>query len=352
MNPQPNFENRTIYECDNLDVMRGINSETIQLIATDPPFQKGKRFDGAEGSLAGDSSFNDTWDFDNVVYEEWLEAISLVPSAYNFIVACRTIYGDDMAGYLCWLGVRLMEMHRILREDGSIYLHIDHTAHAYVKVLMDAIFGGHNFRNDIVWVYPPGGKPPKRGFHRKHDNILFYSKGDNPVFNRLYGDIPDSTLKTYNRIDSKGRKYKMYRNRRTYLDDIGGRPVPDWWDDIPSFGVAVSSKERTGFPTQKPRALYERMIEASTNAGDVVFDPCYGSGTTLLAAEKLGRRWIGSDILPATRAEVKTALDRFQLSYAGCCQQALISFGDVIFTMVPPARSDEVDSDVPLRLVV
>jgi hypothetical protein len=162
-----------------------------------------------------------------------------------------------------------MEMHRVLREDGSLYLHIDHTAHAWVKTLLDSIFGRQRFVNEIVWCYALGGSS-RTTWSRKHDSILFYAKGD-----KYYFDKP-TTPASSNRM--KGQDKGML----------------DWWTDIPSLNNMA--KERMGYPTQKPVALYERIIRASSREGDFVLDPFCGCATTPIAAERSGRQWIGMDI--------------------------------------------------------
>ena len=150
----PNFKNRTLYHGDNLDFLRGMNSETVHLIATDPPFKKGRDFHATPNSLAAGAQFQDRWSWREDIQGDWLsDIIKDHPEVWSVITTAKAVYGDDMAAYLCWLGVRLLEMWRILRSDGSLYLHIDHTAHAYVKTLLDAVFGYKNFRNEIVWCY-------------------------------------------------------------------------------------------------------------------------------------------------------------------------------------------------------
>ncbi|MXX52010.1 MAG: site-specific DNA-methyltransferase, partial [Chloroflexi bacterium] len=172
---EPNFKNRTLYHGDNLEFLRGMNSETVHLIATDPPFNKNRDFHATPDSLASGARFKDRWSWDKDVHEEWTDSIQDDwPAVWEVIGTARATYGDDMGAFLCWLGVRLLEMQRVLREDGSIYLHIDHTAHAYVKCVMDAIFGAKNFRNEIVWCYR--GMPSKaKRWQQKHDIILFGS---------------------------------------------------------------------------------------------------------------------------------------------------------------------------------
>ena len=155
-----NFQNRTLYHGDNLDFLRGMNSETVHLIATDPPFNKSRDFHATPDSLARGASFQDRWSWRDDIHDEWLLTIQRDhPDVWSVINTAKRVYGDDMGAFLCFMGVRLLEMHRVLREDGSLYLHIDHTAHAYVKALLDAIFGHRNFRNEIVWGYR--GMPSK-----------------------------------------------------------------------------------------------------------------------------------------------------------------------------------------------
>ena len=303
---EPNFQNRTLYHGDNLDFLRGMNSETVHLIATDPPFKKGKDFHATPDSLAAGARFRDRWSWERDVHVEWTDSIKDDwPAVWEVIDAARAAYGDDMGAFLCWLGVRLMEMHRVLRPDGSIYLHIDHTAHAYVKCLMDAIFGWKNFRNEIIWCYSHGGKSAKY-FGKKHDTILFYSKSGTWTFNAKDVRIPMKSGKSSfgGRLetDDDGRRYRLVYGTKNakgethyykyYLDE--GKLPEDYWTDINSLQSGVA--ERTGYPTQKPLALYRRIIEASSNEGDFVLDPFCGCATTPVAAERQKRRWVGMDI--------------------------------------------------------
>ena len=185
------------------------------------------------------------------------------------IQGSRQSYGDDMGAFLCFMAVRLLEMWRILRNDGSIYLHCDPTASHYLKELMDSIFGRENFRNEIIWCYALGGSS-KKMWSKKHDNILFYSKTEDYYFKK-------PSIKATSQL-MKGQKKGML----------------DWWVDIPSLNNMA--KERTGYPTQKPLELYERILKASSNKNDIVLDPFCGCATTCVAAEKLNRQWIGIDI--------------------------------------------------------
>ena len=353
---EPNFQNRTLYHGDNLDFLRGMNSETVHLIATDPPFNKNRDFHATPDSLAAGARFQDRWSWERDVHEEWTDnIIDDWPAVWEVITAARAAYGDDMGAFLCWLGVRLMEMHRVLREDGSLYLHIDHTAHAYVKCMLDAIFGRKSFRNEIVWCYT-GPSNTKRWFPRKHDTILFYAKSRNQTFNRDDVRIPYDfeTLARRGRIEGKRSiisasvKTKGRRSETDVKSEFGHGKVPeDWWPGIP---VLTNQRERTGYPTQKPLALYRRIIEASSNEGDIVLDPFCGCATTPVAAEQLKRQWVGMDIWDGARDIV---LQRLQDEWLFTPDEA----GSRMFPHVvhvetePPQRTDDNEPVAPtLRL--
>ena len=281
----PNFQNRTLFQGDNLPHLQGINSETVDLIATDPPFNKSKDFHATPNSLAAGAKFQDRWSWKDDVQLQWLLKIEKdEPEVSAAINAAKAIYGDDMGAFLCWLGVRLMECHRILKPTGSLYLHVDHTAHAYAKVLMDGIFGRDNFRNEIVWWYKNASRGKKR-FANAHDTILWYSK--NPTSYRFNRDdvlVPFESGMTEWRYAKGGQAGKEPPKGKT----------PD--DVILMPSLNTMDKERTGYPTQKPLALYERIIKASSNEGDFVLDPFCGCATTPVAAEGLDRQWIGMDL--------------------------------------------------------
>ena len=241
-----------LFQGDNLEILHNMPGGSVDLICTDPPFNTGKDW----------GAFDDRWE-------------------------------GGLDGYLKFMEARAVEMRRVLKDTGSLYLHCDPTASHYLKVMLDGVFGIDNFRNEIIWTYPPYGLPPKVGFHRRHDAILFYAY-DNSVFQREYKPKKDSNMSRYNRKDENGRCYMERKGIRSYWDKNRGCPVPDYWVDINE--AHRSSIERNGYPTQKPVALYERMIQASSNQHDIVLDPFAGSGTTLDAAESLGRHWIGIDI--------------------------------------------------------
>ena len=214
-------------------------------------------------------------------------------------------------GYLEYMRPRLAECKRVLKPTGALYLHCDTTASHYLKVLLDTIFGLDKFRNEIVWCYAPGGRAPKRSYHRKHDVIFYYASEDG-FWNAPYGPMDENTRSIYRKVDEYGRRYYEIAGRRSYLDNIPGRPVPDWWDDIHSKGTSYSSKEWVDYPTQKPLALLKRIIRASSEEDDVVLDPFCGSGTTLVAAKMLGREYVGMDVNPAAvaLAEQRLSADR------------------------------------------
>ena len=317
--------NRTLVISDNLPALRAMPDDCVDLIYLDPPFNsgadylnpiglpeaeaRGLQYDlkmpvpGAnEPYQAGfrdqfhmnefnkDGTPNDNWK------PEWVREISrVIPSLPPIIAAAGHSHSSSMQGYVTFMAIRLVEMRRVLKPTGSIYLHCDPTASHYLKGIMDSVFDKANFRNEIVWGYPPGGRAPKYGFHQKHDVLLYYSKGGAPTFHHQYKPLSDYQISKFTKEDADGRRYKEYRRRtRTYLDEVPGSPVPSWWTDVPSLGQTIS-KERTGYPTQKPLALLERIILASSNPGDVVLDPFCGCATTPIAAEGLKRRWIGMD---------------------------------------------------------
>ena len=289
------IRNRTIFTGDNLHVLRGMNSDTVDLIYLDPPFNSNKMWSAPIGSEGAVAAFRDTWTLSDVDLAWHDQLRSDHPVLHNIILAAREARGDGTMSYLIYMGMRLLEMRRVLKDTGSIYLHCDQTESHSLKLVLDAIFGKKNFRNELVWCYPPAGRAPRRAFHRKHDIILYYADEHSGVWNPPYGEMTESTKAAYSSVDDKGRRYSKAHGGITYLDDIPGRPVPSWWDDIPS-GSHMSKKEKVGYPTQKPLALLERIIKASSDPGDVVLDPFAGCATAAIAAEKLERRWVGIDI--------------------------------------------------------
>jgi len=297
----PNWKNRTLFHGDNLKFLRAMNSESVDLIATDPPFNKGRDFHATPDSFASGAKFQDRWSWERDVHSTWVDQIKDdFPAVWEVIDAANAVYmkktkknllrprdevGSDMGAFLCFMAVRLLEMRRVLKPTGSIYLHCDHTASHYLKTLMDAVFDRNNFRNEVIWCYKSGGASPTRHFSKKHDTLLWYSKSDRYTFNA-------QKEKSYN------RDFKPYRFRgvEEFEDEIGWYTMvgmKDYWNiDM----VGRTSSERIEYPTQKPIQLYERIIKASSDEGDIVCDPFAGCATTLIAAERLKRRWVGMDI--------------------------------------------------------
>ena len=277
---EQNFENRTFCHGENLDFLRGLNSETIDLIATDPPFQKGPDFGTTPDSIDSKSKFKNRWiwnihDLDGTdVREAWIDQIvDNQPNVNKIIEAARVGWGNDAAAYLCYMSIRLLEMHRVLKKSGSMYLHCNSEISHYLKLVMDVIFGNRNFRNEIVWDYGLDrfSKKPSRNLNISYDTILFYVKGSSYPF-----EFPDQYV---NLSRSKRGRFERFPDRDGL--DISG----DVWN--------LFSSRKT---LQRPLAIYKRMIETSTKPGDVVLDPFSGYGTTLVASELLDRQWIGMDL--------------------------------------------------------
>ena len=314
---------------DSLTMLNYMDSESVDLVATDPPFNKGKGFSTES------YGFNDKWEWDQRYYDMLNGNIKLL------VDFTRAVAGDDMGAFLSWLGARLLECHRVLKPTGSLYLHCDYTSQAYIKLLLDTIFGSKNFRNEIVWHRTKGAKSATRNFGNNTDTILRYSKSSDFVFNIVYEQLSSKVMvKKFNRVDDEGRKfrtdhitvndglqnggskyeYKGYNPKRGWrvnraklekMDSEGrlywsgtGKPYRKYFmdeykgqtpDNLWVIPIA-KALERSGYPTQKPVALYERIIAASSNEGDIVLDPFCGSGTTLVAAKRLNRDYIGIDI--------------------------------------------------------
>ena len=330
--PDRNFQNRTLYHGDNLEFLRGMNSETVHLIATDPPFNKNRDFHATPDSLAAGARFKDRWRWDEDVHESWTDSIKDDWPAVGAVIAgARLAYGDDMGAFLCWMGVRLMEMQRILRPDGSIYLHCDHTAHAWLKCLMDAVFGRDNFRNEVVWGYRTQGVA-MRWWPRKHDTLLFYTKSDAWTFH------PQMERQIY----SKPFRHTKQDEEGNYYVDTYRRDI---WDHDETRPRISQSPERTGFPTQKPLALYERIIEASSNEGDVVLDPFCGCATTPVAAERLKRQWVGMDIWDGALDVVKLRMERDTILRADASNH--VALPQIHYHRTPPRRTDDNELAAP-----
>lgn len=265
---KPNFKSRTVYLRDNIDILRSMNSECVDLIYLDPPFNKKKQFTAPIGSAAEGASFLDLFGEEDIK-GEWVEEFRQenyeLHSFLNGVKGMRNAYNYC---YLVYMAVRIVECHRILKKTGSLYLHCDPTMNWGLRAVLDCIFGDNNFRNDIVWKYGLGGSS-KRMYSRKHDIIFFYTKSAKYHFEK---PLMESTS-------------GMMRGKKKGLIDV--------WD-IPA--INNMAKERTGWPTQKPLALLKRIVKASSKSGDLVLDPFCGCVTTCIAAELLEREWVGIDV--------------------------------------------------------
>jgi site-specific DNA-methyltransferase (adenine-specific) len=292
MSVKPKFKN-TLYINDNLYILLGFNSESVDLIYLDPPFNSKRMYSAPVGSLAAGASFKDMWTWQDV--DEYnLEAIAVqMPELKQFIECVGNIHSKPMMAYLTYMAQRIIEMHRVLKTTGSLYLHCDPTASHYLKILLDILFGKNNFRNEIAWCYRGGGVP-RKDFGKKHDIILRYSKNEKYTFNVNDVRIPYSE----DVLNSKPSRYdKSYRSSGVYegyKPNPSGKHPEDWWQIQPL--MPSDKKERTGYPTQKPLALINQIVKASSNKNEIVLDPFCGCATTCVAAERLGRKWIGIDI--------------------------------------------------------
>ena len=319
--------NRTIFTGDNLPVLRGINTASVDLVYLDPPFNSKKAWAAPIGSKAAGAAFKDTWTLSDVdeVWHDQLRAVN--PRLHDVILAARAAGGDSTMSYLLMMAPRLLELRRVLKDTGSIYLHCDPTESHALKLMLDTIFGRGNFRNEISWCYR---RMPSKStaFQRMRDVILFYTAGGDHIWNNPTTDPSPNSLKTYERAAKVGYnanlkkrmatvwdwdKYQAAVDAGVLPDDLrpvefsGGRPPErDWWSDIKL--IKGRSVEGTGYPTQKPVALLERIISASSNEGDVVLDPFAGCATAAVAAERLGRQWIGVDISPKAAELVELRL--------------------------------------------
>ncbi|GHT54046.1 hypothetical protein AGMMS49982_18110 [Bacteroidia bacterium] len=284
-----NFIN-TLYTEDNLFILTGLNSNLVDLIYLDPPFNSKRMYSAPVGSKAAGASFKDMWTWEDV-NEHYLDTLAKnYPALTKYIASIGVIHSKAMSAYLTYMAQRIIEMYRILKDTGSLYLHCDPTASHYLKVLLDEIFGKNNFRNEIIWCYRGGGTP-KKDFGRRHDVIFRYSKSDNYTF------VSDSVRIPY-QAEGMGRSDDTMWGKHKGMDKVYkphplGKVPEDWWQmNI----LNANDPERTGYPTQKPLALLHRIIKASSNEGDIVFDPFCGCATTCVAAQQLGRKWIGIDI--------------------------------------------------------
>jgi len=306
-----------LYFGDNLDIlMDKIPDSFVDLIYLDPPFQSGKTYNiifqpeagKVKGANAQIKTFGDTWKWGEEAEKSYEGLIrgditkeKPPQKLIDLITTMRSYLGEcSMMAYLSMMAPRLLEMRRVLKNTGSIYLHCDPIAGHYLKLLTDAIFGPNNFLREIIWSLETtsGYKSQAKNWIRAHDIVLFYSKTANYFFEKQYYPHKKEYVARFKKIDENGRRYRDDRpdKRKQYLDETPGTSIGDVWSDIMSFQQASTLKEYLGYPTQKPEKLLERIIKSSSKKGDLVLDPFCGCGTTIVAAQKLERKWIGIDI--------------------------------------------------------
>jgi site-specific DNA-methyltransferase (adenine-specific) len=368
--PSPIRDN-TLFFGDNLGVLRDhIADASVDLIYLDPPFNSSRNynllFKDADGQApdAQIQAFEDSWQWNAASERTYHDLVTLGPEHVGTLLgALRQLLGaSQMMAYLVMMTARLVELHRVLKPTGSLYLHCDPTASHYLKVVLDTIFGPECFRNEIIWERTSSHNDAKR-FADLHDCILYYARSSSVVWNPQYIVADAHYVSThYNRVDAQGRRYRLDNIIRSasmgprpnlayeykgftpewgwrmvrakleaidadgrltwsksgtpylirYLDEMPGKAMPSIWADIPPLNSQAA--ERLGYPTQKPLALLERIIQASSNPGDVVLDPFCGCGTAIDAAQRLGRRWIGIDV---THLAVSIIKSRLATTYPG-----------------------------------
>ena len=344
----------TLYYGDNLEVLRHyIPDESVDLVYLDPPFKSDQDYnvlfqEHGIRSAAQIKAFEDSWQWDQAAALAFQEVVEQGGSVSLAMQAFRTFLGEsDMLAYLSMMAPRLLEMHRVLKPSGSIYLHCDPTASHYLKMLLDSIFGPKNFRNEIIWKRTSAHSSAKR-YGPVHDVILFYTRSDKYKWNAQFQPHDEAYLASHYRSqDAQGRRYRLsdltaagvrkgssgepwrgfdpnskgnhwkysipnleklnkegrifwskkegaWPSYIRYLDEVKGTTLQDIWNDIPP--INAMAKERLGYPTQKPETLLERIISAGSNEGDSILDPFCGCGTAIAAAQKLHREWFGIDI--------------------------------------------------------
>ena len=345
-----NWANQTIWTRDNLEIMRGMNSESVDLIYLDPPFNSKANYAAPIGSAAAGAAFKDTWTL-NDVDVEWINLIEATNGAlYRILLAAMT---DSVKSYLVYMAVRLLEMRRILKPTGSIYLHCDSTMSHYLRLVMDCIFSGKQFKKEIIWKRNSSHNDSKT-FGTVDDRLLFYGEKVNTDEIRVPLN-PDYVEKFFRYKDARGRYRahdltakglrgggyhydfhghvgpwrfpssrmaeleqdgRIHYPKKTggvpclkrYLHENKGQVPSSIWTDISA--VQGSSKEKTGYPTQKPIALLLRIIEASSDPGNMILDPFCGCATACIAAEDLQRQWTGIDVSPKAAELVQERMER------------------------------------------
>ena len=326
-----NWNNQTVWTGDNLDIMRGMNSACVDLIYLDPPFNSKADYAAPIGSLAAGAAFKDTWGLDDINLAWHGEIKHEHPGLYALLQATREIHGDSMMSYLIYMAIRLMEMRRLLKPTGSLYLHCNQEAGHYLKLLLDSLFGRGNFINEIVWNYgtPSGGRAGGRKPVKAHDTLLAYASGyGKHVYNRQFTPYGEKYVRDWFRHrDDAGRAYRTRKRKgaivRQYLDESPGIPLSTVWSDIMQiYGsrgwFPTAKSEGVGYPTQKPVNLIRRIVRASSNPGETVLDPFCGCATACVAAELEHREWAGIDISAKAAELVKDRMEsELRLFFAG-----------------------------------
>ena len=395
MNQEPNFVSGTLWIEDNLRILRGLNSESVDFVYLDPPFNKNRDFEAPIGSKAASASFKDMWTMDDLVHEELGELADQNEAVGQFVHATGFTANKATKAYLTFMAIRLLEIHRVLKNTGAIILHCDDSAGHYLKGLMDAIFGYNNFQNDVTWKRSTSKGDAKK-FARISDHLLYYRKSNEFTWNQIFTTTDEPDLdRIYSQKDNRGfyrvadisgplrgvgdgDSYKPWKGVDIvnmgrmwsapkigrYAEYIVEHVIPNYplegttherldalydanmiilpnsqtrkWPGLKRYREAdkgiplrdiileptgfhsYNSKNKTGYPTEKPVELLKLLIRACTNENDVVLDPFCGCATTLVAAHILQRQWIGIDLSPLARSLINERIsDEFGL-WGGC----------------------------------
>jgi len=363
------LKTNVLYFGDNLEILRKyIPENSIDLVYLDPPFNSKKDYNilfkenGGVESEAQIKAFTDTWHWTQAAQDTYHEIVTMGPLKVGKLIGAlhEAIGNNDVMAYLVMMTIRLVELHRVLKPTGSLYLHCDPTASHYLKLVLDQIFGPANFRREIIWKRFSSHGNVYRSYGAVHDILFFYSKGNEWTWNQTFRPLSESYIDSFFRHvePETGRRYQLQnvlnpnKNRpnltyewnghvrvwkwtkdkmqqlhdagllvysktglprlKQYLDESKGEKLHDIWDDVRPIGQTVDKS--LGYETQKPLALLERIIQASSNEGDIVLDPFCGCGTAVVAAQKLNRRWIGIDITHLAIALMRNRLkDSFNI---------------------------------------
>ena len=355
------YPKNTICEGDNLDYLRSFPDNSFDMIYGDPPYNSNRNYAAPAGTEAEGTAFKDFWSWSDISEEIFFELGVKYPELAQFLSSIDKGHSKGMKAYCVMMAIRLIEMERVLKDTGTIYIHCDHAAVSYLKVLMDFVFGKKNFRNQIGWERSVSNKRTTKNLPNNCDHILRYTKTNEFIWNKDYASLPpdENFLKKFNKNDNDGKgSYKLMdfnypkaylndgsRSWRTYnilgitdawrwdkdraaegikngiiirrnntiyykiyLSDSGGKQLSNIWTDIPN--IKTRMLESTGFKTQKPRELLRRLIQLSSNEGDLILDPFCGAGTTCIESQSLNRRYIGIDVSYKTVTFIRDRLEK------------------------------------------